>query len=72
MDPVRNRRNFSSQRHSDAVAYGLVQLGYKKGDKLALHLPKNQSSENIATTLGAMKAGVVVKPVEGEDYKVNC
>lgn len=54
------------QTHSNAFAYGLVELGYKPGDKLGLWLDKSQTSEIIASQLGALKAGVIISPFSVE------
>ncbi|KRX08265.1 hypothetical protein PPERSA_01195 [Pseudocohnilembus persalinus] len=49
--------------HSNAFAYGLVEQGYKAGDKLLLWVEKNSNAEVVAAQLGAAKAGVVLVPV---------
>lgn len=44
------------------MSYGLVELGYKPGDRLGLWLEKSFTSETVATQLGALKAGVSLVP----------
>ncbi len=48
------------KRHSDAFAFGLVQLGYKIGDKIGLYLSDDLGSEILASTIGSIKAGVSI------------
>lgn len=72
-NPLKDAIRFESQNqnwtyqeldtHSDAFAYGLIELGYKPGDRLGLWLEKAHTSEIIASQLGAIKAGVVLTPL---------
>lgn len=48
--------------HSSAFAYGLVEQGWKQGDKLLLLLGRSNTSEAAATFVGAAKAGVIAVP----------
>jgi len=47
-------------RYSSAFAYGLVESGYRPGDKIMLWLDQNDSAEILVSQMGAAKAGVTV------------
>lgn len=47
-------------RHSNAFAYGLVEQGWKSGDRLLLWIGNNHTSEICAAQIGAAKAGVTI------------
>jgi long-chain acyl-CoA synthetase len=49
------------EKLSDAFASGLVKLGVKKGDRVALLLPN--SPQSIITQFGAWKAGGIAAPI---------
>jgi len=49
--------------HSNAFAYGLVELGYKPGDRLLVWVEKNNNSEIVGAQIGAGKAGVTLCPL---------
>jgi acyl-CoA synthetase (AMP-forming)/AMP-acid ligase II len=55
------------ETHSNAFAYGLVEQGWKSGDKLAMLLGKSNTSEAAAVFVGAAKAGVEVVPMRPSD-----
>lgn len=50
--------NAELMTHVDAVARGLVELGYKKGSKLAVWM--TNEAENLCVQYAAVKAGVIV------------
>jgi len=45
-------------RYSSAFAFGLVESGFRKGDKLLLWADQNNSAEILISQMGALKAGV--------------
>ena len=47
-------------RYSSAFAYGLVENGFREGDKLMLWVDQTNSAEILTATMGAAKAGVSV------------
>lgn len=47
-------------RYSSAFAYGLVESGYKEGDKLLMWVDSDNSAEILVSQMGAAKAGVTV------------
>lgn len=53
--------------HSNAFAYGLVELGYKPGDRLVFWFDKTQTSQVANAQLGAAKVGVSIVPIEAKD-----
>ena len=56
-------------RYSSAFAYGLVESGYKPGDKLVLWIDQNDSAEVLVSTMGASKAGVTIVTFSEKDSK---
>jgi len=50
--------------HSNAFACGLIEQGFTSGDKLATWFDRHHVSETVVTQLGALKAGVVLCPVQ--------
>lgn len=54
-------------RYSSAFAYGLIESGYKSGDKLVLWMDQNNSAEVLVSTMGASKAGVTVVTFSEKD-----
>ena len=53
---------YSSQKHSNAFAYGLVERGYKKGDSFMILTENKHTSETVVAQLGCFKAQVTVIP----------
>lgn len=51
------------EQHSNAVAYGLLELGYKKGDRILLWVDRSYTSEITATQIGSAKIGVTLVPL---------
>lgn len=47
-------------RYSSAFAFGLVEGGYKEGDRLLLWLDQENSAEILVAQMGAAKAGVTI------------
>lgn len=47
-------------RYTSAFAYGLVESGFRTGDKLLLWVDQNNSAEILTATMGAAKAGVQI------------
>ena len=54
-------------QHSAAFAYGLVERGYKPGDKLMLWVDDEHSAELAVAQIGAIKAGVSIVAVDSKD-----
>lgn len=71
--PLKNAIRFENQNktwtfkelehHSNAVAYGLLELGYKRGDRILLWVDKSYTSEITATQIGSAKVGVTLVPL---------
>lgn len=62
--------NFSIKEfdvYSSAFAYGLVEQGYKPGDKLLLWIDQENSAEIATAQVGAMKAGCSIVTVDSHD-----
>lgn len=51
---------FSLQRYSSAFAFGLLEAGFKTGDKMVLYVDQTQTAESLVAQLGAVKAGVSI------------
>jgi len=45
-------------RYSSAFAFGLVESGYKPGDKIMIYMDQDNSAEILVAQMGAAKAGV--------------
>lgn len=59
-------------QHSNAFAYGLLELGYNKGDRILFWVDKNYTSEITVAQIGMAKIGVTLVPLQsssGEDLK---
>lgn len=54
-------------KYSSAFAFGLVEGGYKPGDKLVLWIDQSNSAEVLAAQMGAAKAGVSVVTFNEKD-----
>lgn len=60
------------ETHSNAFAYGLLELGYKKGDRILFWIDKSYTSEITAAQIGMAKVGVALVPLQSssaEDLK---
>jgi hypothetical protein len=60
------------EHHSNAFAYGLLELGYKRGDRLLLWADKAYTSEITIAQLGSAKVGVAIVPLlssSGSDFQ---
>ncbi|CAD8078850.1 unnamed protein product [Paramecium sonneborni] len=78
-NPLKNGFRFENQNltwtfgefdtHSNALAYGLIEQGWKQGDKLLLMLGRSNTSEAATTFVGASKAGVITVPFRSNDPK---
>jgi len=81
-NPLRNAIRFENQNrswtyrdlehHSNAFAYGLLELGYKRGDRLLLWVDKAYTSEITVAQLGSAKAGIAIVPLtssSGADFQ---
>ncbi|CAD8084707.1 unnamed protein product [Paramecium sonneborni] len=76
-NPLKNGFRFENQNltwtfgefdtHSSAFAYGLIEQGWKQGDKLLFLLGRSNTSETAAAFIGAAKAGVTVIPFRSND-----
>ncbi|CAK56794.1 unnamed protein product (macronuclear) [Paramecium tetraurelia] len=76
-NPLKNGFRFENQNltwtfgefdtHSSAFAYGLIEQGWKQGDKLLFLLGRSNTSEAAAAFVGAAKAGVTVIPFRSND-----
>ncbi|CAD8086159.1 unnamed protein product [Paramecium sonneborni] len=76
-NPLKNGFRFENQNltwtfgefdtHSSAFAYGLIEQGWKQGDKLLLLLGRSNTSEAAAAFIGAAKAGITVIPFRSND-----
>ncbi|CAD8071412.1 unnamed protein product [Paramecium primaurelia] len=76
-NPLKNGFRFENQNltwtfgefdtHSSAFAYGLIEQGWKQGDKLMLLLGRSNTSEAATTFAGAAKAGVITVPFRSND-----
>ena len=53
--------------YSNAFAYGLLEKGYKPGDKLMLWADQESSAEIATAQVGAMKAGCSIVTVDDKD-----
>jgi hypothetical protein len=53
--------------YTSAFAYGLVDQGYKPGDKLLLWLDQEHSAEIAVAQVGALKSGVTIVTVDERD-----
>lgn len=49
------------------MAFGLVESGYQKGDKLCLWVDQTNSAEILVTQMGAIKAGVTLVTFSEKD-----
>ena len=68
LDSERDGRKFpDSQRYSSAFAYGLLEAGFKPGDKLCLWMDATNSAETATAQIGAIKAGLTVVTVDEND-----
>lgn len=54
-------------RYSSAFAYGLVESGFKPGDKMMLWMDQNNSAEILVAQMGAAKSGVSVVTFSEKD-----
>lgn len=58
--PLLDRSFFLQQKYSSAFAFGLLEAGFTRGDKLVLFTDQGASAESIVSQMGAIKAGVTV------------
>ena len=56
-------------RYSSAFAFGLVENGFRQGDKVVLWLDQENSAEILTAQMGAAKAGVSVVLFSEKDNK---
>ena len=54
-------------RYSSAFAYGLVESGFRPGDKMMLWMDQNNSAEILVAQMGAAKSGVSVVTFSEKD-----
>lgn len=40
------------------MAFGLIEAGFERGDKIVMHIDQTNSAESLVLQLGAIKAGV--------------
>jgi acyl-CoA synthetase (AMP-forming)/AMP-acid ligase II len=53
--------------YTSAFAYGLLEQGYRPGDKIMLWLDQENSAETATAQIGAMKAGCSIVTVDNKD-----
>lgn len=55
------------QKYSSAFAFGLLESGFGRGDKLVLYVDQSSSAESVVAQMGAFKAGVTVVTFDEKD-----
>lgn len=55
--------------HSNAFAYGLKELGFNSGDRLATWFDRPHCQETVVAQIGALKSGVVLSPIQDSSSK---
>lgn len=45
-------------RYSSAFAFGLIEAGFERGDRLVMYVDQHNSAESLVLQMGAIKAGV--------------
>lgn len=54
-------------RYSSAFAFGLIENGFAKGDKLVMWIDQTHSAEILVAQMGAFKAGVQIVTFDEKD-----
>lgn len=54
-------------RYSSAFAFGLLEAGFTRGDRLLLYIDQTASAESLTAQMGAIKAGVTVVTFDEKD-----
>lgn len=54
-------------RYSSAFAFGLIENGFEKGDKLVMWIDQTHSAEILVAQMGAFKAGVQIVTFDEKD-----
>jgi len=80
--PLKNDIRFENQnrtwtykeieQHSNAFAYGLLELGYKRGDRILVWIDKAYTSEITIAQIGMAKIGIALVPLlssSAEDFE---